>query len=99
YKEGNTGQIGIGFVASAMESVLPGLLKKFNSDCPNIKFKLDELSNSDQLIALQNETIDLGFMRSNHLPDGFTSQKVYTETFSVVLPASHPLASSKFKNI
>lgn len=99
YKEGNTGQIGIGFVASAMESVLPGLLKKFNTDCPNIKFKLDELSNSDQLIALQNETIDLGFMRSNHLPDGFTSQKVYTETFSVVLPANHPLASSKFKNM
>lgn len=99
YKEGNTGQIGIGFVASAMESVLPGLLKNFNTDCPNIKFQLDELSNSDQLIALQNEAIDLGFMRSNHLPDGFTSQKVYTETFSLVLPSKHPMTSTKFKNI
>lgn len=99
YKEGNTGQIGIGFVASAMESVLPDLLKKFNIDCPNIKFQLDELSNSDQLIALQNETIDLGFMRSNHLPEGFTSQKVYSETFSIVLPAEHPMVSAKFKNI
>lgn len=99
YKEGNTGQIGIGFVASAMESVLPALLKKFNSDCPNIKFQLDELSNSDQLIALQNESIDLGFMRSNHLPEGFTSQKVYTETFSVVLPANHPMIKEKFKHI
>jgi len=99
YKEGNTGQIGIGFVASAMESVLPALLKKFNSDCPNIKFHLDELSNSDQLIALQNESIDLGFMRSNHLPEGFTSQKVYTETFSVVLPANHLMTKEKFKHI
>src|SRR5690606_16788555 len=99
YKEGNTGQIGIGFVASAMESVLPGLLKKFNTDCPNIKFQLDELSNSDQLIALQNEAIDLGFMRSNQLPEGFISQKVYTETFSIVLPAEHPMVSAKFKNI
>nr|WP_121272830.1 LysR family transcriptional regulator [Pedobacter schmidteae] len=99
YKEGNTGQIGIGFVASAMESVLPGLLKQFHTDCPNIKFQLDELSNIDQLIALQNESIDLGFMRSNHVPEGFISKKVYTETFSIVLPAQHPMAASKFKNI
>lgn len=99
YKEGNTGQIGIGFVASAMESVLPSLLKKFNTDCPNIKFQLDELSNSDQLVALQNESVDLGFMRSNHLPEGFTSQKVYTETFSLVLPENHPMVKAKFKHI
>lgn len=82
-----------------MESVLPGLLKQFHTDCPNIKFQLDELSNSDQLVALQNESIDLGFMRSNHVPEGFISKKVYTETFSIVLPAQHPMAASKFKNI
>lgn len=99
YKEGNTGQIGISFVASAMESVLPSLLKKFNTDCPNIKFQLDELSNSDQLIALQNESVDLGFMRSNHLPEGFTSQKVYTETFSLVLPENHPMNKTTFQHI
>lgn len=99
YKEGNTGQIGIGFVASAMESVLPALLKQFNNDCPNIKFQLDELSNSEQLVALQNESIDLGFMRSNHIPEGFTSQKVFTETFSIVLPSRHPMVKEKFKHI
>lgn len=99
YKAGNTGQIRIGFVASAMESVLPPLLKQFNNDCPNIKFQLDELSNSEQLVALQNESIDLGFMRSNHIPEGFTSQKVFTETFSIVLPAQHPMVKEKFKHI
>lgn len=99
YKEGNTGQIGIGFVASAMESILPDLLKKFNSDCPNIKFQLDELSNSEQLVALQNESLDLGFMRSNNVPEGFASRKVFIETFSVVLPAHHPMVSAKFKHM
>lgn len=99
YTAGNTGQIGIGFVASAMASVLPALLKQFNSDCPNIRFRLDELNNAEQLIALQNETLDLGFMRSNHLPDGFTSKRVYTETFSLVLPANHPVTDTEFRNI
>lgn len=99
YTAGNTGQIGIGFVASAMASVLPALLKQFNSDCPNIRFRLDELNNAEQLIALQNETLDLGFMRSNHLPDGFSSKRVYTETFSLVLPANHPVTDTEFRNI
>ncbi|TKC08672.1 LysR family transcriptional regulator [Pedobacter frigoris] len=99
YTAGNTGQIGIGFVASAMASVLPGLLKQFNSDCPNIRFRLDELNNAEQLVALQNETLDLGFMRSNHLPDGFSSKRVYTETFSLVLPTNHPITNAEFSNI
>jgi DNA-binding transcriptional LysR family regulator len=99
YKAGNTGQIGIGFVASAMESLLPDLLKQFNTDCPNIRFQLDELSNSEQLVALQSELLDLGFMRSNHVPEGFESRKVYTETFSLVLPAKHPMQAAKFKHI
>lgn len=99
YAAGNTGQIGIGFVASAMSSVLPGLLKQFNADCPNIRFRLDELNNAEQLIALQNETLDLGFMRSNHLPDGFISKKVYVETFSLVLPKEHPVNEENFNNM
>ena len=99
YKDGNTGQLRIGFVASAMESVLPALLKQFHTDCPNIKFQLDELSNADQLTELQNERLDIGFMRSNHVPDGFTSQQVGTETFSVVLPANHPVNKKNFRDV
>ena len=99
YTAGNTGQIGIGFVASAMASVLPALLKQFNADCPNIRFRLDELNNAEQLVALQNETLDLGFMRSNHLPDGFSSKRVHTETFSLVLPKEHPITEAGFRNI
>lgn len=99
YKEGNTGQIRIGFVASAMESVLADLLSQFNHDCPNIKFQLDELTNADQLSALQNEQLDMGFMRSNHLPEGFTGQKVGIETFSLVLPAKHPINEKNFRHV
>ncbi len=50
-KKGSNGQIGIGFVASAIQSVLPGLLKRFNKECPGIKFQLEELTNKEQLAA------------------------------------------------
>ncbi|MNY41269.1 HTH-type transcriptional regulator GltC [compost metagenome] len=50
-------------------------------------------------MALQNETLDLGFMRSNHLPDGFSSKRVHTETFSLVLPKEHPITEAGFRNI
>lgn len=99
FTAGNTGQIGIGFVASAMASVLPALLKQFHNDCPNIRFRLDELNNAEQLVALKHETLDLGFMRSNHVPEGFISRKVFTETFSLVLPSSHPITQAEFENI
>ena len=99
YKKGNTGQISIGFVASAMESVLPGIIRRFHNDCPNIKFQLDELNNLEQLKALQHEQLDLGFMRSNHVPDGFICKLVLTETFSIVLPLSHPMNDSNFEDI
>jgi DNA-binding transcriptional LysR family regulator len=98
-KIGNTGQIRVGFVASAIQSVLPGLLKQFNQECPNIKFQLDELNNKEQLNALKNEALDLGFMRSNVVESGFMIKSVHKETFSLVLPASHPVNADTFENI
>lgn len=99
YKAGNTGQLAVGFVASAMESILPDLLKQFNRDCPNIRFQLDELSNKEQLAALANETMDLGFMRSNQVPSGMEIKCVHRETFSLVLPVDHSVTANTFKHI
>ncbi len=99
WKKGNTGQIVVGFVASAMESILPPLLRQFHKDCPNIRFQLDELSNQEQLLALKAETLDLGFMRSNNLPEGFRSKQVHSETFSLVLRTDHPMATGEWKDL
>ena len=98
-KKGNTGQIGISFVASAMQSILPGLLKKFNSDCPNIKFYLEELTNKEQLAALQKGDIDLGFMRSNQVGQNMMIKSVFKENFTLVLPKAHPMTAAKFNHV
>lgn len=98
-QKGNTGQLGISFVASAMQSVLPVLLKQFNTDCPNIEFHLEELTNKEQLSALEKGDIDLGFMRSNQVGQEMMIKSVYKETFTLVLPADHPMSALDFKNI
>ncbi|UKJ06190.1 LysR family transcriptional regulator [Solitalea lacus] len=98
-KKGNTGQIKIGFVASAIESILPNLLKKFNTECPNIKLQLDELSNREQLHALKNDSLDLGFMRSNLVESDYKIKSVFKETFSLVLPNDHSLTEKTFINV
>ncbi|MBO9634854.1 MAG: LysR family transcriptional regulator [Chitinophagaceae bacterium] len=98
-KKGSSGQIGIGFVASAMQSILPGLLKKFNREWPDIKFQLEELNNKEQLAALQQDEIDIGFMRSNQVAENMMIKSVLRETFSLVLPADHPMTARKFRNI
>lgn len=98
-KLGNTGQLAIGFVASAMQSVLPELLRRFNADCPNIQFNLEELTNKEQLTALQNGQLDLGFMRSNQVGRDFEIKSVRRENFALVLPENHPINAGNFKNI
>ncbi|WP_367867327.1 LysR family transcriptional regulator [Pedobacter sp. WC2423] len=98
-QKGNTGQLGISFVASAMQSILPVLLKKFNNDCPNIEFHLEELTNKEQLLALEKGDIDLGFMRSNQVGQDMMIKSVYKETFTLVLPAAHPMSARDFKHI
>ncbi|MBB5645435.1 LysR family transcriptional regulator [Pedobacter cryoconitis] len=98
-QKGNTGQLGISFVASAMQSILPVLLKQFNSDCPNIEFHLEELTNKEQLLALEKGDIDLGFMRSNQVGQEMMIKSVYKETFTLVLPADHPMSAQDFKHI
>jgi len=98
-QKGNTGQLGISFVASAMQSILPVLLKQFNSDCPNIKFHLEELTNKEQLLALEKGDIDLGFMRSNQVGQDMMIKSVYKETFTLVLPVAHPMSALDFKHV
>ena len=97
--KGDEGEIRIGFVGSAMQSVIPSLLKKINKDSPGIHFVLTELTNQDQVDKIRNDQLDLGFIRTMRLPEGLKKLDVFEETFCLVLPKSHSVSSGNFKNI
>jgi len=97
--EGVEGIIRIGFVGSAMQKYLPPILKKFSLECPKIKFYLEDLSNQDQLLALEKKQLDIGFMRANDVPNSMNIKRVHKEHFSLVLPKDHPINADNFENV
>ncbi len=96
---GFTGQLKIGFVGSAMKHYLPPIIKQFSNDYSKVGLALEELTNSDQLRALGQDYIDIGFVRSNQVPSEMNIKLVCQEHFCLVLPENHALNESNFDNI
>lgn len=96
---GIEGQLTIGFVGSAMYRYLPPIIKAYSTAHSRINLKLEELINKEQLRALENGTIDVGFMRSNSVTSNMHLKLVYTENFSLVLPEDHLLNAQTFTNM
>lgn len=97
--KGVEGEIKIGFVGSAMQQVIPELIKKCNKIYPELHFVLDEMSNQAQIEAIEKYQIDLGFVRLNTVPSTIQLKPIFKEHFSLVLPKNHPINKTTFENI
>lgn len=97
--EGKEGEIRLGFVNSAMQNLIPPVLKKMQGVFPNIHFSLKELSSSKQIKQLLANEIDVGFVRANIVPEGLTIKTIFKEKFAVVLPKTHPLNERTFRHV
>ncbi len=93
--EGNAGQIKIGYVGSAMHSVLPEVLTEVRRKLPEVHTLMTELMNLDQIVALKTGSLDIGFIRTPTTVDGLCIQPIFSETLSVILPLSHPLTGAE----
>lgn len=96
---GKEGELHMGYLGSAMQNVIPNLLLSLKRNYPNIHFTLKEMENPDQISALLQQEIDLGFVRLNRVPRGLKMIPVFEDTFSLVLPEKHPLTTELFKSL
>lgn len=94
--EGQTGRLRIGYIGSVMYSILPDILLQFSRQYPNVKTRLLEMTNEAQMEALIKEEIDIGFVRTPVFVEGIEMQKVFEETFSLVLPTSRRIGGKDF---
>ena len=99
FDDGVEGSLRFGYVGSAMQEVIPKLLLKYRQTHPNVVFSLNEMDNNRQVQALLEQDIDLGFVRTNRVPKGLEIMPVFEDTFSLVLPKSHKLDESNFKDL
>jgi len=97
--EGSIGELRIGFLGSAMQTVIPELLVSLRHHFPDIKTSLEELSNTAQVNALLKDSLDLGFVRLARVPDELAIKTILYDSFSLVLPASHPMTPTNFTSV
>jgi DNA-binding transcriptional LysR family regulator len=90
---GKKGKLRVGFVGSATNGILVYILKKFKQLYPDVQLILHEMTTAQQIDALYENRIDIGFNRSNLNDDIIHSEVCSRESLLVVLPESHKLAT------
>jgi LysR family transcriptional regulator, benzoate and cis,cis-muconate-responsive activator of ben and cat genes len=84
-------RFGIGFVGSILYGPLPGMLRRFQSTYPSVRIDMQELTSVQQVTALREGSIDVGFGRL-HVEDPTIQREVLIEEPLVVaLPIGHSL--------
>ena len=66
---GEAGLLRIGFGIASILGLVPDVLLRFRRACPEVQLQLTDMSTPDQISALANREIDVGFVRSP-LSDG-----------------------------
>jgi DNA-binding transcriptional LysR family regulator len=90
---GELGTVTIAFTEAAAR-LLPAMLRSARERYPDVTPTLYEMWSGDQLDALRNQRIDVGFVYGRVADPQLRSRVAYTEEFVAVLPQSHPLAET-----
>jgi DNA-binding transcriptional LysR family regulator len=92
---GLRGRIRVGYLAPLLTGYIPPALRAFGSRYPNVDVSMVEMSNPEQLGALDSGTIQVGFgvrESATPLPKAFDSQVVGRTPFRAVVGKRHRLA-------
>jgi len=82
----------VGFVASTLYGILPRVIRRFRTRHPEIALQLLEMTSLEQLQALKDGTIDLGFGRIRYESPGVRRIILRNEPLVAALVADHPLS-------
>jgi len=85
----------VGFVASTLYGLLPKIIRRFRDENPTVELSLHEMSTTDQLRALKEGSIDVGFGRIRLEDSNIRRVVLREEKMIVAFPLGHPLALAK----
>ena len=84
-------QFNIGFVASTLYDALPELVRRFRITVPGVEVQLLEMTTIEQVAALKDGRIDVGFGRLRFDDEAITRRVIREERLSLAVPAGHRL--------
>ena len=92
-EEGHAGTLAIGFVPSADCISFPEIVKRFRQQHADVQIELRNLIASEQVEALRQGELDIGFMRPLRLEKTINTERILREPVEAVLPKKHRLLS------
>jgi len=88
-------KMSVGFVGSTLYGMLPRIIRRFRQTYPDVELILHEMSTMDQIKALKEGVIDVGFGRIRHEDPSVRRVVLREERMIVALPVGHPLADAR----
>ena len=86
-------RLGIGFVASTLYGYLPEAIRRYRNARPEVEITLHEMTSLEQIVALKEGRIDVGFGRIPHDDPMVNRVLMRNERLMVALPGTHALAA------
>lgn len=91
--QGKLGRLDVGIFGSAILDAIPKLLLAFRNRYPDVKVVLHTMTKAEQIEALRQRRISVGFNRMLAPLADLEIKQVTTETLLLAVPAEHPLAA------
>lgn len=85
--------LGVGFVASTLYGYLPEVIRRYRAARPAVELALLEMTTMEQIAALKEGRIDVGFGRIPFNDPAIERTLLRNETLCVALPLTHRLSS------
>jgi DNA-binding transcriptional LysR family regulator len=95
FREAERPRYVIGFVASTIYAALPHLIRRFRAETPGVDVSLVEMVSLEQIAALKDGRIDVGFGRIRFDDPAVRRDVLREERLVVALPLSHPLLAQE----
>jgi DNA-binding transcriptional LysR family regulator len=87
--------LSIGFVGSTLYGMLPKIIRRFRDENTTVELSLHEMSTMDQIRALKDGQIDVGFGRIRHEDANIRRVVLREEKMIVAFPEGHALSLGK----
>jgi len=91
--QGELGSLAIGVVSTAVCSYLPGILRAFRRESPDLNIDVHEMEPGEQVHALHKESIDLGLLFLSIQHPAFESVLISKERLIAAIPTGHVAAA------
>jgi DNA-binding transcriptional LysR family regulator len=93
---GDLGRLRVAFTPSAPHHVLPGVVRAFRRQHPDVDCRLTETGSDEQIERLLAGDLDVGILRPPaRVPSRLLCRRFLEEPFVAVLPRDHPLTSRR----